>query len=542
MNNDFEILKDGTTEESKVMINVIDQIQKVLENIENLDTLSEEKKEEIQAKFYEIKDEYGERLSFDFNNEHKDYIKDELEKIISELDKEDEDDVGDTNYYLDDSFKKIKYERENSRVINLKRDFLDGIIVMPDFQRKYVWSKKQVVELIVSFLLNIPIPTLYAYSEYDEKEFKEKIYIIDGQQRLTSLLFYYYSIFPKSLKIRKKYDFELFKKCEERLWIKEELKNSSKIEKKNELKNKLLNLENDLKKNYDIQLDVKFQTRIEENNTIKLRDLSIENLEKTDPRLKNIILTTPLEITMLKNFSNLENLSRIFNIYNSKGKPLTEDEIRKSLYNKNYLYQAIGEYCLKVEKNKNFSEYSKFNSTDTIISEKRLLQLLSYYFNLTMKFDSEKKWYVADNLKIKKILNNKSTSMDLIKGTLDPSLSTKSVKGKRIENVISEYSKYISKPNEKESSDLKSKNEFETIEKFFKLKFNRKEVSSSEKYSFKNLITIYILVRYFNLLDNKDLIIDREILCYKASTSGALEKERIVFIYNVLKERGLINE
>lgn len=526
------------------MINVIEEIQKVLENIDTIETLTPEKIDEIRGKFYEIKDEYKDRLQFDLTVENKIFIKNELEKIITELDKEDEeDDVGDTNYYLDESFKNIKYERENSRVINLKRDFLDGTIVMPDFQRKYVWSKKQVVELIVSFLLNIPIPTLYAYSEYDEEEYKEKIYIVDGQQRLTSLLFYYYSIFPKSLKIRKKYDFEFFQKCEKRLLIKEELKTSSKSEIKNKLKSELNSLENDLKKNYDVQLDVKFQTRIEENNTIKLKDLSIESLEKSDPRLKNIILTTPLEITMLKNFSNLENLSRIFNIYNSKGKPLTEDEIRKSLYNKNYLYQSLGEYCLKVEKNKNFSEYSKFNSTDTIISEKRLLQLLSYYFNLTMKFNTEKKWYEEDNSKIKNILDNKYDSNDLLKGTLDPSLSTKSIKGKRIDNVISEYSKYISKPSNNESTDLKSKNDFKTIEDFFKLTFNRKEEASLvNKYSFKNLIAVYILTRYFNLLDNKNLIIDREILCYKASTAGALEKERLISIYKIIKDRGFIND
>lgn len=535
------------------MINVLEQIQKVLENIEfvfpsedNNTDFTPEKIEEIKGKFYEIKEEYSDRLNFEFLDKNKLKIKEELEKIISELDKEDIDDIGDTNYYLDDSFKNIKYERENSRVINLKRDFLDGTIVMPDFQRKYVWSKKQVVELIVSFLLNIPIPTLYAYSEYDENEYKEKIYIIDGQQRLTSLLFYYYSIFPKSLKIRKKYDFEFFQKCEKRANIKEKLKNSNfpKDENKNELKNELFILENNLKKDYDVQLDVKFQTRIEEDNGIKLKDLSIETLEKSDPRLKNIILTTPLEITMLKNFSNLENLSRIFNIYNSKGKPLTEDEIRKSLYHKNYLYKSLGEYCLKVEKNKGFSEYSKFNSTDTVISEKRLLQLLSYYFNLTMQFNSSKKWYEKDEFKLKRILkNSEELSKELIKETLDSSLSAKSVKGKRIENIISEYSKYISKTSNNEITKQEAEKEFETIEKFFKLKFNRKEESNQEnKYSFKNLIAAYIIVRYFKLLDDKNIYIDREILCYKPNYSCALESQRLKHIYNVLRERGNINE
>lgn len=528
------------------MQNVIEPIQKILNYIDNTinnnDSIYDEKFEEIKANFYKVKEEYPDTFNIEFSLENMQIIRDELDTLLNDLD-DSTDDVGDTTYYLDNSFKNIKYERENSRVINLKRDFLDGTIVMPDFQRKYVWSKKQVVELIVSFLLNIPIPTLYAYSEFDEKQNRERIYIVDGQQRLTSLLFYYYSIFPKSLKIRKKYDYEFFQKCEERYSIKESLKNlnSLKDEKKVELKNRLLILENELKKEYDVQLDVKFQTTIEENNVRKLKDLSIETLEKTEPRLKNLILTTPLEITMLKNFSNLENLSRIFNIYNSKGKPLTEDEIRKSLYHKNYLYSSLGEYCLNVEKDKNFSEFSKFNSTDTIISEKRLLQLLSYYFNLTMKFDTYKKWYKEDKNKLLNILLDldEAPSKDLIEKTLDPNLSTPSIKGKKIDNVISEYSKYISSQTCDEIDSF-VKNEFETIKKFFKLKFNRKDLNPENKYSFKNLIATYIIIRFFNLLDIDNLCIDGELLCYKPSYSSTLERERLQYIYNNLKEKGFI--
>ncbi|MGL5964211.1 MAG: DUF262 domain-containing protein [Fusobacteriaceae bacterium] len=517
-------------------MNVIDQIQKLLDNFENIfvNEYPEEKFEELKAKYHEIADEYPEKFDISFNETNKEEIKKNLEETLKELDEKD-DDVGETSYYLDDSFKNIKYEKENTRVINIKRDFLDGTIIMPDFQRKYVWSKKQVVELIVSFLLNIPIPTLYAYSDFDTEELREKIYVIDGQQRLTSLLFYYYGVFPKSLKNRKKYDFTFFQRCEERTKIKELIKKAETSDEKITLKDKLNRLEEDLKKLYDVQLDVKFQTRVEENGNFTLKDLSLETLEKNDPKLRNLILTTTLEITMLKDFSNMESLARIFNIYNSKGKPLTEDEIRKSLYNKNSLYKKIGEYCLRVENEKLYSNYSKFNSTDIIVSEKRLFQLLSYYFNLTMKFDKNKRKYIKDTDKIQKHLQGYASEKELIQGPLDQDLSTKSTKGKKIDNIISEYSKYIA-----DSSEDVAKEEYESIEKFFNLEFIRKDASNKNKYSFKNLISAYIIARYFNLLDNKNITIGKDILFCKVNYSSTLEYGRVKGIYGIFKKKGYI--
>lgn len=517
-------------------MNVIDQIQKLLDNFENIfeNEYPEEKFEELTIKYYEIRDEYPDKFDMEFSEENKEEIKQNLEEILKELDEKD-DDVGETSYYLDDSFKNIKYEKENSRVINLKRDFLDGTIIMPDFQRKYVWNKKQVVELIVSFLLNIPIPTLYAYSDFDTEELKEKIYIVDGQQRLTSLLFYYYGVFPKSLKNRKKYDYTFFQKCEKRTELKELIKKAEISDEKIKLRDELNILEEDLKKIYDVQLDVKFQTRVEEKGKFTLKDLSLETLEKSDPKLRNLILTTTLEITMLKDFSNMESLARIFNIYNSKGKPLTEDEIRKSLYNKNYLYKKIGEYCLNVENEKSYSAYSKFNSTDIIVSEKRLFQLLSYYFNLTMKFDKNKRKYIKDSNKIEEYLQGNINERELIQGPLDQNLSTKSTKNKKIDNIISEYSKYIAN-----SSEDVAKEEYESIKKFFSLNFIRKEANSKNKYSFKNLISAYIIARYFNLLDNNEITIGKEVLFCKVNYPSTLEYGRVKQIYGIFKKKGYI--
>ena len=515
----------------------LETLQKILNNIDLVfsEEMTEEKYDEIEKCYLEIKDEYEEFEEVEFAKENKDKIKETINFYLNQEDNAAnndimDDDIGETNYYIDDSFKNIKYIKENVRIINIQRDFLDGTIVMPDFQRKYVWTKKQVAELIVSFMLGIPIPTIYGYSEFDDEDEKEKIYIIDGQQRLTSILFYYYSIFPKSLKNRKKYDHKLFELCENRKKLKDELKNSSNLLDKQVLKKEIDSIEEKIKQKYDIQLDVRFQTKVEDQGSVEIKDLSLDNLSL---KSQNGILTTSLEMTMLKNFKKLENLSRIFNIYNSTGKPLTEDEIRKALYNKNYLYEKITEFCIKVDKDKSYSEFSKFNSTDILVSEKKIFQLLSYYFNLTFSFiDGE---YKEDKEKLKKfIFKENFKTENLIKSTLDLKICNSSNRGKKIENIISEYSKYISlKTNHKQIEH----EEFESIKKFFKLNFNRLGIKKPGKYSFKNLICIYILLRYFNKLEN-NIIITADLLSFNVEKQDTLEKERLIGIYNIFKEKG----
>jgi hypothetical protein len=60
-----------------------------------------------------------------------------------------------------------------------------GDIVIPEYQRKYVWSIKQASLLVESFLLGLPVPPLFLYVN-DENKYE----VIDGQQRLTSMLYY----------------------------------------------------------------------------------------------------------------------------------------------------------------------------------------------------------------------------------------------------------------------------------------------------------------------------------------------------------------
>jgi Protein of unknown function DUF262/HNH endonuclease len=65
------------------------------------------------------------------------------------------------------------------------------LILQPDFQRKYVWDTKKASKLVESAMLRIPLPIIYL-SEEDNN----KLFVIDGQQRLTSFFSFIDGEFP----------------------------------------------------------------------------------------------------------------------------------------------------------------------------------------------------------------------------------------------------------------------------------------------------------------------------------------------------------
>src|SRR5882724_4594307 len=65
------------------------------------------------------------------------------------------------------------------------------LILQPDFQRRFVWDRKKSSRLIESILLSVPLPIIYLSEQPDGKE-----YVIDGQQRLTSLFSFIDGKFP----------------------------------------------------------------------------------------------------------------------------------------------------------------------------------------------------------------------------------------------------------------------------------------------------------------------------------------------------------
>lgn len=74
------------------------------------------------------------------------------------------------------------------------RRIIKGDIKVPDFQRNYVWSRAEASRLVESFLLGLPVPGVFLASESDTK----KLLVIDGQQRLRSLEYFYKGEFNPS--------------------------------------------------------------------------------------------------------------------------------------------------------------------------------------------------------------------------------------------------------------------------------------------------------------------------------------------------------
>ena len=58
-------------------------------------------------------------------------------------------------------------------------------IIIPDFQRNFVWTIRQASLLIDSFLSGLPIPQLFFYIDRDNKSL-----VVDGQQRILSVIFF----------------------------------------------------------------------------------------------------------------------------------------------------------------------------------------------------------------------------------------------------------------------------------------------------------------------------------------------------------------
>ena len=59
-------------------------------------------------------------------------------------------------------------------------------LIVPDFQRSYIWNQKQASEFVDSILRGLPVPSMFFYDDTENNQ----LLVIDGQQRLTSLYKY----------------------------------------------------------------------------------------------------------------------------------------------------------------------------------------------------------------------------------------------------------------------------------------------------------------------------------------------------------------
>ena len=86
----------------------------------------------------------------------------------------------------------ITYYGADYPIDSLINRLRDGSISVPQFQRGYIWDHEQASKFIESILLGLPIPNIFLAK--DNK--RGNLIIIDGQQRLKSLLYFYDGQFP----------------------------------------------------------------------------------------------------------------------------------------------------------------------------------------------------------------------------------------------------------------------------------------------------------------------------------------------------------
>lgn len=114
----------------------------------------------------------------------------ELEDTRYEPDAVDEDSAEDDSYRID------QYELVSSpNDFNTKTlvDFIDsGVVIIPGFQRNFVWDIKRASRLIESIIVGLPIPQIFLYEQA-----RNKFLVIDGQQRLMSIYYFAKERFPR---------------------------------------------------------------------------------------------------------------------------------------------------------------------------------------------------------------------------------------------------------------------------------------------------------------------------------------------------------
>lgn len=73
----------------------------------------------------------------------------------------------------------------------LHQKWKNNEIEIPKFQRKFVWKQIQASKLIESFLVSLPVPAIFLYTERSS----QKYLVIDGQQRLKSVFYFFEGFF-----------------------------------------------------------------------------------------------------------------------------------------------------------------------------------------------------------------------------------------------------------------------------------------------------------------------------------------------------------
>ena len=83
---------------------------------------------------------------------------------------------------------RVSTRTQTRRIADVLRDIEEGKITIPDYQRNFVWDVKTQSRFIESILLNVPVPPIFISENIDIETSELKQEVIDGSQRLRTLL------------------------------------------------------------------------------------------------------------------------------------------------------------------------------------------------------------------------------------------------------------------------------------------------------------------------------------------------------------------
>lgn len=173
----------------------------------------------------------------------------------------------------------------------------ENLYIIPKYQRKYRWSKEQVISLVESLIQGLPIPPIYT-----SRNDRNQLEILDGQQRILSLFFYYIGYYLD----RKKNNSVDFSEIEiEGKSFKEALKDQFALE----------------------ELHIRLMEEGGEEVSVDYADLPVEMKRRID-----YTSITVIEIKINDEGQRTKVLRKIFENLNAKGSLLTQQELRNGIY------------------------------------------------------------------------------------------------------------------------------------------------------------------------------------------------------------------
>lgn len=184
----------------------------------------------------------------------------------------------------------------------------ENLYIIPKYQRKYRWSKEQVIALVESLIRGLPIPPIYTC-----RNEKNQLEILDGQQRVLSLFFYYIGFYLN----RKKNNSVDFSEIQmEDRSFKEALTSQLTLEK--------------------LHIQIKGEENAE--FSADYADLPVEMKRRID-----YTSITVIEIKIDEEKQRTKILRKIFENLNAKGSLLTQQELRNGIYACDF-YNMLQEY------------------------------------------------------------------------------------------------------------------------------------------------------------------------------------------------------